>query len=115
RLLLRQADGRCRGGRVREVTSGLTNTRPAPHRPGTGRRVPTGGGRNARQAARRFGVLVLGSLVVLVVAGVGGLAIGSHPIELPVVIDALTAYDPGDTEHVIVIASRLPRTVLGVV
>jgi len=97
------------------VTSGLTRTRPTPHRPGTGHRVPTGGDRNAGQAARRFTVLVLGSLVVLVMAGVGGLAIGSHPIELPVVIDALTAYDPTDTDQVIVIASRLPRTVLGVV
>lgn len=71
-------------------------------------------GPTAGQAARRFTALVLGSLILLVVAGTGGLAVGSHSVPLDVVVDALTGYDRSNTEHLIVVSSRLPRTVLGV-
>jgi iron complex transport system permease protein len=57
----------------------------------------------------------VGALAVLVVAGVGGLAVGSHPIEPAAVVEAIVAYDPTDGDHTIVVASRIPRTVLGVV
>lgn len=77
-------------------------------------RAYAGSASTAGQAARRFTLLVLGALVVLVVAGGGGLAVGSHAIRLDVVVQALTAYDATNTEHLIVVSSRLPRTVLGV-
>jgi iron complex transport system permease protein len=58
---------------------------------------------------------MIGSLAVLVVAGVGGLAVGSSPIPVGVVVDALTDYDPTNTQHVIVVASRMVRPILGLV
>lgn len=74
---------------------------PTPGRPGRTR--------------RRFTLLVGVSLTILIAASIAGLAIGSSAIPLQDVVDALTDYDPTNTNHVIVMASRLPRTVLGIV
>lgn len=60
-------------------------------------------------------MLILGSLAVLVVAGIGGLAIGSHPVPVSSVVEALTDYDPTNNDHLIVVKSRVPRLVLGIV
>lgn len=63
-------------------------------------------------AFRRFSLLVLVSLVLIVVGGVLGLMIGSHSIPAGTVLEALRSYDPGIDDHRIVILSRLPRTVI---
>lgn len=41
------------------------------------------------------------------------LAVGARSIPLGTVVDALTAYDPTNTDQLVVVTSRLPRTVLG--
>ncbi len=64
---------------------------------------------------RRFVLLVTGALAVLAVVGVLGLGIGSHPVPPADVLDALLHYDPTNNDHLLVVASRLPRAVLGVV
>lgn len=66
-------------------------------------------------AARAGGLLVLVSIVVIVLASVGGLVIGSRNIPVSTVLDAVLSYDAGNNEHLIVIESRLPRTILGLV
>ena len=65
--------------------------------------------------AARAGLLVLVSIVVIVLASVGGLVIGSRNIPVSTVLDAVLSYDAGNNEHLIVIESRLPRTILGLV
>lgn len=70
-------------------------------------------------ASRRLGAagasatLWVVSIAVIVVAGIGGLALGSYSIPLGVVVDALLAFDPTDGDHVIVWHSRIPRVTLG--
>nr|WP_246414149.1 iron chelate uptake ABC transporter family permease subunit [Microbacterium thalassium] len=59
-------------------------------------------------------MLIAAAAITILVCGVGGLALGSSEIPVPVVIDALTAYDPGNTSHVIVVHSRVPRAVLAI-
>jgi iron complex transport system permease protein len=64
----------------------------------------------AGNAQRLFWLLlVLGLLVLVVFASI---AIGSKDIALPTVLDALWHYDDSD-DHAIIMALRLPRTVLG--
>ncbi|SDV02186.1 iron complex transport system permease protein [Microlunatus sagamiharensis] len=67
-----------------------------------------------RGPARRRSAPVLllagGVLVLLVLAS---LAIGARSIPAGTVLDALTRYDPDDTDQLVVVTSRLPRTVLG--
>lgn len=87
-------------------------TAPARALPGSPRRTAL---TRSTGAFRRFSALVAVSLVLLAVAGVLGLAIGSHHIEWRTVLDALLAYDPGIDDHRIVVLSRLPRTVLTLV
>ncbi|MGB4778075.1 iron chelate uptake ABC transporter family permease subunit, partial [Microbacterium sp.] len=65
-------------------------------------------------AFRRFAVLAAACLSVIMVCGIGGLALGSHPIPVATVIDALTGFDPANNDHVVVIHSRIPRAVLAV-
>ena len=77
-------------------------------RPGATRRVPDRGPTRRRSAP----VLLLagGVLVLLVLAS---LAIGARSIPVATVVDALTRYDPSSTDQLVVVTSRLPRTVLG--
>ncbi len=100
---------------------------PAPSRPGAGPTGPARPGRSRRPArytaagptagrnAARAGLLVGLAVVALAVAGVGGLAIGSHPVPLGTTIDAIFHYDPTNSDHLIVVKSRVPRLVLGIV
>ncbi|MBD5784590.1 iron chelate uptake ABC transporter family permease subunit [Cellulosimicrobium terreum] len=78
--------------------------------------APTGARADRRPGlARGIGGRSLGlllALAVLVVAAALSLAIGSKPIPLGTVIDALTAYD-GSADHVVVHDLRVPRTLLG--
>lgn len=55
------------------------------------------------------------SLLALAVAAVLGLWVGSHAIPAPVVWEALTSFDPTNTQHLIVRHSRVPRVLLGLV
>lgn len=89
--------------------------RPAP--PG---RVERGAraGRRARpgllgRASSRGAGLVLGLVVLAMVAALS-LVVGSKPIALETVWDALWSYDGAVNDHLIVRGLRLPRTLLGV-
>ncbi|GGM43291.1 FecCD family ABC transporter permease [Microbacterium saperdae] len=64
--------------------------------------------------ARRAIALLLGAGATTVLLAVVGFGVGSHPISPAQVLDALTAYDPTRNEHVIVMASRVPRMLLGI-
>jgi len=48
-----------------------------------------------------------------VVISLGSLAVGSRSIDLATVVEALTNWDPGDREHLIVRDLRGPRTLIG--
>jgi iron complex transport system permease protein len=61
--------------------------------------------------ARTGGLIALGLLVALVAAV--SLAVGSRPVPLSTVLDALIAFDPSIDEQLLVRELRLPRTVLG--
>lgn len=65
--------------------------------------------------ARRFALLAVASTLVLATAGVLGLAVGSHPVPVRTVLEAIVDFDPTIDHHLIVIRSRLPRTVLALV
>ena len=80
----------------------LTATRPAPAR------APAVDRRPARTAP-----VLLVTAAALVLLCLASLAIGSRSIAPSTVLQALTAYDPTSTDQLVVITSRLPRTVLG--
>ncbi|WP_146360574.1 FecCD family ABC transporter permease [Arthrobacter yangruifuii] len=61
---------------------------------------------------RRAGLLLL-TLLVLGLACGASVAIGARPIAPGTVWDAVTAFDPSNGDHAVVL-SRIPRTVLGV-
>ncbi|GAA1612547.1 iron ABC transporter permease [Leucobacter chromiireducens] len=65
--------------------------------------------------ARRTAVLLGGSGAVLLVTAVLGLGLGSLRIDPATVVAALTAYDPTNDAHLVVVQSRLPRIVLGII
>ncbi len=70
----------------------------------------------ARPALRGRALLLLtGSAVATAVATLVGFGIGSHPIPVATVVEAILDYDPQNADHVIVLASRIPRVVLGVI
>jgi iron complex transport system permease protein len=54
-------------------------------------------------------------VVLLVVAALLSLAIGSAKIPLSTVWSALSGYDPTNPEHIAIVEKRLPRTVIGLV
>lgn len=67
---------------------------------------------HARKSARlTAGLLALGGALVAI--AILSLATGARAIPLANVWTALTAYDPGSTEHRIVWDLRLPRTIVG--
>ena len=65
------------------------------------------------RSARRAGVLA-GLGATLFVAVIASLAVGAKSIPVGDVIDAFTAYDGLDTNHLIVRDLRLPRTMVGI-
>ncbi|KZE90561.1 FecCD family ABC transporter permease [Microbacterium sp. TNHR37B] len=67
---------------------------------------------------RRTGPRLIGLVVavgVLAAAACASLMIGSRAIDTATVWEAVTAFDGGNAEHVLVRELRLPRTVIGVV
>lgn len=65
----------------------------------------------ARRPAARGLKLVL-AIAVLGLAGVASLAIGARPISPETLVQALTAYNPANGDHAVVL-SRIPRTLVG--
>lgn len=63
---------------------------------------------------RRARVLFAAALVALAVAVLLSLGIGARPIPPPAVWEALTAPDPSNPDHSVVLAQRIPRTVVGI-
>lgn len=61
----------------------------------------------------RFVLVFVSAVALAVLAVVLSLGVGARPIPPAVVIDALTAYDPADNDHVVVVAQRIPRTLIG--
>lgn len=62
-------------------------------------------------SGRAAGLVAL--LVLLVVVLLASIAVGSKPIPLPTVLDALFAYDATRNDHLIIRSLRIPRTVVG--
>jgi iron complex transport system permease protein len=62
---------------------------------------------------RRTAVLWTAACLTLVAVVVASLAIGSRPIAPDVVWQALTAFDPSNPDHSVVVTQRVPRTVIG--
>ncbi len=82
--------------------------------PTSPRRSPSAS--SGRTGSARRAVLLIGAgLAVIVLAGAAGIILGSHRIEPAVVIQALTAPDPTNSDHVVVLHSRIPRVLLGLV
>jgi iron complex transport system permease protein len=73
------------------------------------RRARTSGGR----PALGLGAGLLLAAAVLVVLVLASLAIGTRNIPLATTWQAITAYDPADTDHLVIVELRLPRTLLG--
>ena len=55
--------------------------------------------------------LLTGALVVLVLAS---LAVGSRLVPVGTVLEAVTRFDPGSNDQLVIRFSRLPRTLIGV-
>lgn len=78
----------------------------------------TGAGSRSDDSPHRNGTLVLGlivSTVVLVVAVIASLAIGSRAIDPLTVLQSLFSYDDENPLHLMVMELRVPRTLLGIV
>lgn len=88
---------------------------PALHARGDedGNPLPRGGASFARWRQRRVAVLCLG-LVMLVLACVAGMALGSRTIPPVELLDALLTFDATRDSHLIVWTLRLPRTIIAV-
>lgn len=72
------------------------------------------GATRRRSPRSRAATLLTVTVLVALGAAVLGLGLGSHGIDPATVVEALTAYDPTNNDHLVVVASRLPRIVLGV-
>lgn len=66
---------------------------------------------DTRRARRAIGLIVL--TVCLLMLIVVSLAVGAKPIPPSVVVDALTQYDDHNTDHLVVVGLRIPRTLIG--
>lgn len=80
--------------------------------------VSTTGAGSRSDSPHRNGTLVLGllvSAVVLVVAVIASLAIGSRAIDPLTVLQSLFSYDDENPLHLMVMELRVPRTLLGIV
>ncbi|MEZ2190423.1 FecCD family ABC transporter permease [Corynebacterium sp. CCM 9204] len=63
----------------------------------------------------RMWAVICGSLAVVVTATLAGLFTGSHPVPPSAVIEAITAFDQTNPDHLIIMRSRLPRIALGLI
>ncbi|GAA2180119.1 iron chelate uptake ABC transporter family permease subunit [Brooklawnia cerclae] len=63
----------------------------------------------------RFAVVVGVSLGVIALSALAGIGLGSHPIPAATVVEALIDYDPANNDHIVVVQSRVPRVVMGIV
>src|SRR5436190_342405 len=61
----------------------------------------------------RAAPVLLLAAVVLVLLSLASLAIGARSVPTGTVLQALTYYDPTNTDQLVVITSRVPRTILG--
>ncbi|MBA8794014.1 iron complex transport system permease protein [Friedmanniella endophytica] len=69
-------------------------------------------GPRARRRSLLVGGLVLCAVVLALLALVS-LAVGTRAVPLGTVVEALTRYDPADTDQLVVVTLRIPRTVVG--
>jgi iron complex transport system permease protein len=58
---------------------------------------------------------LLACILLLVVTTIASLAIGSRPLDVGTVFDAITAPDSEQTDHMVVRDLRVPRTVIGLI
>ena len=63
---------------------------------------------------RRAVLLMVAAVTVTLAASVLGLGLGAHPVAPATSVEALTSFDPSQDDHLVIVASRLPRIVLGV-
>lgn len=68
-----------------------------------------------RSSRRRFGLVLVGVLALLVITVALSLGVGARPVAPAVVIDALLRPDPDNADHIVVLTQRVPRTVIGIV
>lgn len=68
-----------------------------------------------RGAALRTILVVIAGMGIVVITAVVGLGLGSHYVSPRTVLSALVSFDPTINDHLIVVRSRLPRQVLGIV
>lgn len=90
-----------------------TSTMPGPTRaggPGPGRGVPAVL-RRRRRLLVGFGIAVLALVIVCFLS----LMLGARPIDPGAVLHALLHYDKNDNDSLVVVDSRVPRTLLGIV
>ncbi len=83
-------------------------------------RATPGGGPDDTIAVRpalrgRALLLMTAAAAVTVVAAVLGIGLGSHPVAPSTIVEALIAFDPTQNDHLVIVASRLPRIALGIV
>ncbi|WP_461172972.1 iron chelate uptake ABC transporter family permease subunit [Arthrobacter sp. Z1-9] len=93
-----------------------STTTAAPGQGGAGTSLPAQGP-DGPPRSRAFGgkraAWLLAAVVVLALLAGASLAIGARGLPLGTVVQALTAFDPGNGDHAVVQA-RIPRTVLGI-
>jgi len=65
-----------------------------------------------RNGGRRSGLAA--GLAILLAAAVVSLVIGSRAVSVETAFHALTAYDPGNDQHLVIWALRLPRTLVAI-
>ncbi|WP_299166387.1 iron ABC transporter permease [uncultured Arthrobacter sp.] len=66
----------------------------------------------APKAHSARGLKLILAVFVLLAAGIASLAIGARPISVDTLVQALTAFDPTNGDHAVVL-SRIPRTIIG--
>ena len=82
--------------------------------PTNAQKPASGPGRRSTLTGRTAALMAC-ALAALALTAVVGMGLGSHPIEASTVVEAVVAYDPANDAHLIVVLSRVPRIVLGVV
>ncbi|MFC7580024.1 FecCD family ABC transporter permease [Schaalia naturae] len=93
-------------GSAAHGTSGVSD------RPGAGGAGRSPGSGRLRHSHR--GPLLLALALALIPLMALSVAVGSRPVDLATVVDALRAFDPGDNDHLVVRELRVPRTILAV-
>ncbi|MCX7521836.1 iron chelate uptake ABC transporter family permease subunit [Microbacterium sp. STN6] len=82
----------------------------------TNRGARSGAASSARERVRRRRLVLglAGGVLLLAIAFVASLALGAHPLSVSQSLGALVHYNPHDTNDLIVVDKRLPRTLIGV-